>query len=301
MRFIDQANQGNSSVSRYVLGIVFIVVGFVTSQLLILTFLPSFYPGLKIEELRSTSDFVAVMGKNGFFVYSLIPFVFLFLLILYTIKFIHKRRIQTAFTGRIKFDWRRVLISFFMMSCILMVIFGIQFYSEDTLIYNFNPNLFFSLLVAAILLIPIQITAEELLFRSYVLQGLKKRIRHNGHSVIISGIMFGMLHLANPEILKIGFHMVSYYIMAGIFLGAITLFDDGLELPIGYHAANNLFGAIMISSDWQAFQTNAVFIDTSDPGNGIVSIIFSIVLYILLFFIFYKIFNWKGLKEIWNQ
>ena len=269
MRFIDFAQYGRSNVLSYFLSIVCIVTGFFTAQLLVISFLPVFFTEEQVQNLDTQANYIQLLGKNGFFAFALIPFVFLFLLILYSIRFIHKRAIKTVFTARKSFDWFRFFFSFSVMILILSVILALQFYFDNSLVFQFNGEKFMVLLLLVVLLIPIQIMAEELLFRSYIMQGLKRRLGHNGHSVVISGIMFGMLHLGNPEIMKIGFHLVFYYILAGIFLGAIVLFDNGIELTLGYHAANNMFAALMITSDWQAFQTHAVFSDVSDPGNGL--------------------------------
>jgi hypothetical protein len=44
--------------------------------------------------------------------------------------------------------------------------------------------------------------------------------------------------------------------------------DEGMELALGFHAANNLVGALLINSDWSAFQTNSIFKDISEPSAG---------------------------------
>jgi hypothetical protein len=31
--------------------------------------------------------------------------------------------------------------------------------------------------------------------------------------------------------------------------------DEGMELALGFHAANNLVSALLFTSDWSAFQT----------------------------------------------
>ena len=36
----------------------------------------------------------------------------------------------------------------------------------------------------------------------------------------------------------------------------MTLMDDGLELAIGFHAANNLFAALLVTADWTVFKQN---------------------------------------------
>ena len=47
-----------------------------------------------------------------------------------------------------------------------------------------------------------------------------------------------------------------FFIGTGFYLGIITLMDEGMELSLGYHAANNLVSVLLVTSDWQVFQTN---------------------------------------------
>jgi hypothetical protein len=43
----------------------------------------------------------------------------------------------------------------------------------------------------------------------------------------------------NPEVSKLGILCLCYYIGTG-FLRILTLMDEGMELALGFHAANNL-------------------------------------------------------------
>ena len=43
----------------------------------------------------------------------------------------------------------------------------------------------------------------------------------------------------NPEVEKLGYLILVYYIGSGLFLGIITLMDEGIELALGFHFANN--------------------------------------------------------------
>src|SRR5690554_7784922 len=56
--------------------------------------------------------------------------------------------------------------------------------------------------------------------------------------------------------------IMIYYIGCGFLLGIMTLMDDGLELALGFHAANNLIGALIVTSDAAVFQTDAIFLYT---------------------------------------
>ena len=106
--------------------------------------------------------------------------------------------------------------------------------------------------------------------------------------LIVTSVVFGLLHIANPEVEKLGYIVMIYYIGTGLFLGIITLMDDGLELVLGFHAANNLFTALLVTADWTAFQTYSILKDTSDPTGATlgdiiipVFIIFPVILLIL--------------------
>ena len=148
-------------------------------------------------------------------------------------------------------------------------------------------------------MIPFQTTLEELLFRGYLMQGLKAKLGSNFFAVLISGVFFGLMHIGNPEIEAIGYHVLSYYIIIGIFLGCLAVFDNGLELSIGFHAANNIFAALMVSNDWQVFQTDALFLDYSAPEFSLNMLLVSIAFLLTLTFIFKRIYGWKPLKEYW--
>jgi membrane protease YdiL (CAAX protease family) len=127
------------------------------------------------------------------------------------------------------------------------------------------------------------------------------RTKKNSIAVLISGIMFGAIHIGNPEIAKIGYHIIVYYMLVGVFLALISFFDNGIELALGYHAANNVFAALMITNNWQAFQTDAVFMDNTDPGMGLDTIFGILFILPLVFFIFYKKYKWHSLKEMWQD
>ena len=73
---------------------------------------------------------------------------------------------------------------------------------------------------------------------------------------------------SNREIDKLGTELIWYYIGTGLFLGIITLMDDGIELALGFHAANNLVTAILVTASWTAFQTESILIDNSEPSLG---------------------------------
>ena len=300
MSFIDKAKEGNTSFSSYLLGIVLIIsVYLLGSYFLILDLQWNF--GIESFDGISQKEIVRILGNNRFLAWLIVPFLFVALFLVIHTKFVHKRTVLSIFSGRENFDWKRVLFSFSLLFSVLSLFLFIQYLSSDSLIFQFDLQKFIPLFFIAIFLLPIQTSCEELLFRSYILQGIKLRTKKNSIAVLISGIMFGAIHIGNPEIAKIGYHIIVYYMLVGVFLALISLFDNGIELALGYHAANNVFAALMITNNWQAFQTDAVFMDISDPGMGLDTIIGILFILPLVFFIFYKKYKWHSLKEMWQD
>ena len=300
MSFIDKAKQGNNSFSSYLLGIVLIIsVYLLGSYFLILDLQWNF--GIESFDGISQKEIVKILGNNRFLAWLIVPFLFVALFLVIHTKFVHKRTVLSIFSGRENFDWKRVLFSFSLLFSVLSLFLFIQYLSSDSLIFQFDLQKFIPLFFIAIFLLPIQTSCEELLFRSYILQGIKMRTKKNSIAILISGLMFGAIHIGNPEIAKIGYHIIVYYMLVGVFLALISLFDNGIELALGYHAANNVFAALMITNNWQAFQTDAVFMDISDPGMGLDTIIGILFILPLVFFIFYKKYKWHSLKEMWQD
>ncbi|RZK10905.1 MAG: CPBP family intramembrane metalloprotease, partial [Flavobacterium sp.] len=159
------------------------------------------------------------------------------------------------------------------------------------------PVPFAILLVIGILMIPIQTSTEEYIFRGYLIQGFANLSRNKWFPLVMTSLIFGLLHIANPEVGKMGYIIMIYYIGTGFFLGIITLMDEGLELALGFHAANNLIGALLITSDWTAFQTHSILKDLSEPSAGFDVILPVVIIFPILLFIFNKKYNWTGWKE----
>ena len=128
------------------------------------------------------------------------------------------------------------------------------------------------------------------------MQGIGILFHNKWLPFIFTSIVFGVLHAANPEVEKLGLIVMIYYIGTGSLFGITTLVDEGLELSLGMHAANNIVAAVLVTSNWTVFQTDALYIDTSEPTLGFESFFPVLVLYPVLLFIFSKKYKWKNWK-----
>ena len=297
-RFIDLSSKNPSTVLQVIATVLLVVFFYLFGGV-----------GLHIDYILNSSavwsdavdiqEYMLTLGSNRVFFWLLFPFLIVFVVFLCAIKWIHKRKTLSVFTKRSQFDWSRVSLSFFLVFTILVLTTFIQIFFSEEIIWNLQWRRFIPLLIISLVMIPFQTTLEELLFRGYLMQGLKTKFGSNILAVLISGVFFGLMHMGNPEIEAIGYHVLSYYIIIGIFLGCLVVFDNGLELSIGFHAANNIFAALIVSNDWQVFQTDALFLDYSAPEFSLNMLLVSIAFLFVLVFIFKRIYRWRSLKDYW--
>lgn len=208
-----------------------------------------------------------VLGKNYLFTLVLVPFLFAFAFLYLSIRFIHKASFKDFFTSRLNIDWSRFGFAAFITFLVLALSFGIEWTFSDEISWNYQGGSFWMMLVIAIVLIPIQSTCEELLFRSYFFKAFSW-LKYPLLTIVLCSLAFGLIHSANPEIAVLGRSILIFYIWSGLFMGLTTYLDGGIELSMGFHAVNNIFSAIMITNAWQAFQTDALFFDHSHPNIG---------------------------------
>ncbi len=211
---------------------------------------------------------------------------------------VHQQSITSLTTSRKKIDWKRVLFVFSLWSAITIAFTLIDVYgSPDDYVLNFDVSKFLVLAVIAILLIPLQTSFEEYLFRGHMMQGIGLLAKNRWVPLFVTSILFGLMHIANPEVEKLGYGIMVYYIGTGFFLGIMTLMDEGLELALGFHAANNLITALLVTADWTAFQTDSIFKDISEPALGWDVLIPVFIVFPILLFILGKKYKWENWKE----
>lgn len=264
----------------------------------ILLMLANFLMSDGVDTNEVIQQTIKMIGVNLTFVMLVGPLAFGLLIVLFWVKFVQGQSITSLTTSRQKIDWKRIFFSFFLWGSITsLMILGLYYTQPENFVWNFNPEKFFVFLVLAIILVPMQTSFEEYLFRGHMMQGIGLATNSRLVPLIITSVLFGLMHIANPEVGKIGYIIMIYYIGTGFFLGIITLMDEGLELALGFHAANNLVGALLLTADWTAFQTNSILKDVSEPSAGFDVLTPVFVIFPILLLIFSKVYGWNNWKE----
>jgi membrane protease YdiL (CAAX protease family) len=296
--FIEQGISSENRFWKYIVGSIIIVVASTIGQipLLLAVIAKSFAEGKGIPE--NQDDIMKVFDSNSTLFLILISFVFAIIGVFAVNKYLHQQSLLTIISSRKKVDWNRIWVSFLLWTAITIIsTLALYYSSPQDFVVQFQPIPFLILAVIAVLMIPIQTTCEELVFRGYLMQGFANLSMNKWFPLVMTSVIFGTMHIFNPEVSKVGYIILVYYIGTGLFLGIITLMDEGMELAIGFHAANNLIGALLVTTDWTVFQTNSILKDLSEPSAGFDIILPVVIIYPVLLIIFSKKYHWQDWKE----
>ena len=366
--YIEQAFKSHHEWWRYVIGVLAAITGvFIFSVPHLVAIAMKQMDGeVDLSKLDDINYIMGLFDPNINLILILLPFVGGLLFLLLFVKILHQQSIVKLTTSRERIDWKRFWFAFLFWGILSSVLTIIGYYmSPEDYVVNFNLVPFMVLCVLAIILVPLQTSFEEYLFRGYLIQGLGVSSFHRNTPIvfvytilsalgyiffnylfpftafeslliiaILSGLLilicnlkildgfksssgyrvfhsilkrnwmplavtsgiFGLLHISNPEVEKLGYIIMVYYIGTGLFLGILALMDEGIELSLGFHAANNLFTALLVTADWTAFQTHSILKDMSNPTEaGFMDVFLPVfVLFPILLFIFAKKYKWTN-------
>jgi uncharacterized protein len=129
------------------------------------------------------------------------------------------------------------------------------------------------------------------------MQGFAAIIRFRWFPLIMTSVLFGLMHALNPEVREYGFlAMMPQYILFGLIFGVITILDDGIEASAGAHTANNVFLCIMVTNKSSALQTAALYEQQNIfPWIELSALLVTGIVFIL---ILRRIFRWRDLSVI---
>ena len=162
-------------------------------------------------------------------------------------RYILKLKLTRLFTQVGHFSGRRVMFGFAVWLALgLLGTLVFEIANPGVVTWSFDPTGALPYVAVALLLIPFQTTAEELLFRGWFLQWSDNGRRRRTTLAVFNGVIFALPHLANPEVAGEDLIRIVGYVAVGAAWAWVTLRDRTLELAIGAHAANNLSAALLV-------------------------------------------------------
>lgn len=250
------------------------------------------------DSTKQVQEMVKTMGElPAYFFILFTSAIFLFPLF-FVVYIIHGKSITQFTTSRKKIDWKRIFFAIMVFGGLqtAYLLLGVLLSPEDY-VWNFQPIPFLILLLISIALLPIQIGFEEYFFRGYFMQWLALLSKNRWVPFLVSSLLFGLIHISNPEVHQLGYGMLFFYISSGFLLGLVSLMDDGLELALGIHFANNFTIAMLMTADYSVFQTPSLFKFTATPSFDFFTLIVETVINLLTIFIFAKKYHWTDWKQ----
>lgn len=298
---------GQNQWWMYVLGVLAAFLGYLVFQVIMMVPLLSgaMSNGITMKEISENPNILFnpdAVGMNRSVLLALMMGMFVFCLVFFwgAIKFIQKKTLPSIITGFENIRWSRYLFSFGIWGILLVGLTIVSYLiSPQDMEIRFDAEKFIILLIVSVIFIPIQTATEEIIFRGYLMQGLGLAFKNGILPLIITSVLFGLMHASNPEAKAHGLLiMMPYYIFFGAFLGLLTLLDEGAELAMGIHCANNLLSSLLVCSKNSVLQTDAIFYTNAENPGGefFIWIIMASICFAILFKK-YKLNNWNLLTR----
>lgn len=284
--YLEVAHNGNNDWWRYVISLpaivfIWLMVGSIPVVLLMAYVSMDGDPGTGFSGTGFTG--VPVVPEFVITMSSFIPFLVATLL---AVRLIHARALKTLITAAPKIRWRRMLASagvWMVIAALLSTVEAILYPGRYVL--TFQPVTLLIFAIFALIFVPIQTSAEELFFRGYLLQWMGLRLKNKWLLALLNGVLFFLPHAANPEMANGSILIGLGYFAMGFFLALITLQDNGMELALGMHAANNLFASLFANYEVTSLPSPSLFtVQILDPVYSLVSLIAGMIVFYLIFF-----------------
>jgi uncharacterized protein len=285
----------------YLLGVGSCIFGYLFFQIIM------FFPlisaananGISLAEIQQKPEIlfnpdITGINKNLFLALVLGMYVFACIGLYAAVVRVHKKPFRSIVTAYEKIRFGRFFFAFGVWGVLLIVLAVVSYFTTEGIMeLNFKPASFFILLLITVFLLPIQSSTEEFLFRGYLLQGFSLVTKNGIIPLIITSLLFSALHMDNPEAKSFGWGvMFPYYAAFGFFLGALTLLDEGLELALGIHCANNLISSLLVTTPSGVLKTDAIFLVTKEDPYA--DLVIWLVMASLTFIIFWLKYRWKN-------
>lgn len=303
-RFAELAAAGQNAWWRYGLSIVIISAVFIASNIIVYivavsaVMLSTAVPGAGIDrEIRGRIDGILANGIDDWtavgnaeplaaFAIIMVPFALTLAGTLLSVALIHKRPWRTLISARAAFHWRGFLLSLAVMAGLLAsgLVLG-ALMAPDEIDFVFDARRFLLFLPFVLALLPLQVLAEEVLFRGYLLQLVARLSRSGVLRILVPTALFVLVHLPNKEVAFGGVWAMLFFGVLGAYLTLLAIRGNGLEYAFGFHVGLNAFVLLVISSAAASMPTPTIFIDRAPdfPSGLVVIVLFCALHYWVVF------------------
>ncbi len=300
--FFAVAEKGRNEFWRYLISVILIITVSFIGQVPLALFLVSRMTSFSdMEKFQKGLDFTEIgIDPNIGLLFMLIPFVLCFFCLIFIIKVIHLRPFLSVLTGHGRFNWSKFFFALIIMFLLMLITeLAIYIVNPDNYEFNYNLRLFIPLVIISIFLLPLQTSFEEIFIRGYLMQGIGLIAKYKWIPLVVTSVLFGLMHMMNPEIKEFGIWItIPYYTGFGLLMGIITIMDDGIEIPLGIHAIVNIYGSTLVTFPGSTMQTPALFrMKVYDPVLMSVLFVFISIVFLIIAAKKYRWSRWVKIFE----
>jgi len=178
---------------------------------------------------------------------------------LVAVPLVHGRSWRSLVHAGNKFNWTGFRVSLFFAVALPIVSLFLAMLSEGTAPdVVFEARTFFLFGAAIVALLPVQVLAEEVFFRGYVMQGVAAFTGNLWLRLLVPAALFAGIHVFNREVIDGGLWVMATYVVLAVYFGILVLRGNGLEYAIGMHLGNNLYVALIAAPAESSLDTPAI-------------------------------------------
>jgi len=276
--YLDWSTKGRTAIWRYLLGTFL--------MLLIFLFLSSFAI-LPLAILAPDYKESLPLSLTG----TLLTFVISFLSIPALVKLLHCRPSWSVALPRLRFEgwnfftaiWVYLLVG--AGSTLLLAVVGVMPIETNP---GFSLATLWPVALIGLVGILIQAGSEEMLFRGYLTQFVRRFTANPYVFIGIPALLFGLPHIANISQLGGGLVVVVPYAISGALYGWVAYRTGSLWMGLGLHFMNNYSSVLLVSTAGDVLPSAAPFqvgLPSLATGTGVIaaqSLAMAVILHILL-------------------
>ena len=174
----------------------------------------------------------------------------------------------------------------YLKALIIPFIAFMVFQGIDVVINGADGTYHFSILflIASLILVPLQCTAEEFVYRGLIMQTFGSWFKIPVLAIVLQAIIFSVSHGYN----SLG--LVEVFV-SGLIFGFLTWKTNGIEVSSAMHTANNFSISLFIMFGLRSATSSPQFNDV------VISIVFDIILCAIMYYVIMKTDWFSEIKE----
>ena len=235
--YLDWALKGRSAWWLYIIGALLLYLVLILGRML--------FGGLVIPVFGSLAKSSPAgqffVQHLDFLVILIAPFILAWLL--------HNRPWWSVMMPRLKVEWRNLGMGFLFALVLLFIgaIIDVVFYGIKITVEPQDLSIYLPFLFTTFFMFLLQTSAEEMVFRGYYMQVVRRFTANPILIIVLSAAVFAYLHRINVAGFGWPWYGILIYFFDGCMLAWLAYRSRSLWMPIGWHWANN-FGQISLLS-----------------------------------------------------